>query len=257
MTAGVAPTARAAFNETRQVLDDLPRAVVATDVTGRILSWNRKAERVYRWMAAELTGWALGDVLGSGPVAEVAAGGGACRGELCLGRPDGGAVAVAAGVSPWREAEGAVVGIVAVVDDDLTELQRARQQADDLTEHLRLALAAGGLGTSQWDMVSGTATWDGPMERLYGLAPGSTIGTFDAWLDPRGHNTVVSYTDGTTVLRRPHGLTKDNVVTIVDRAAAGAADANGTAEAVRRAIELMRPIPDRCNDIALVVLRVR
>ena len=43
-------------------------------------------------------------------------------------------------------------------------------------DRLRLALAAGGIGTWDWDLASGRITWDGRMHELYGLAPGSFSG---------------------------------------------------------------------------------
>jgi PAS domain S-box-containing protein len=70
---------------------------------------------------------------------------------------------------------------------DAAELDDARRQAAGLAEHLSLALAAGQLGTWRWDLASGAVTWDAAMERLYGLEPGSFPGTYDAWLELRGH----------------------------------------------------------------------
>ncbi len=52
----------------------------------------------------------------------------------------------------------------------------------DAAETLRLALAAGDLGTWQWDLASGRTAWDPTMERLFGLEPGTFDGTYDAWV---------------------------------------------------------------------------
>ncbi len=56
------------------------------------------------------------------------------------------------------------------------------QDNRDLTEHLQLALQAGGLGTFRWDMASGATEWDAKLEALFGLGPGEFAGTFDAYV---------------------------------------------------------------------------
>jgi serine phosphatase RsbU (regulator of sigma subunit) len=69
-------------------------------------------------------------------------------------------------------------------------------------------------------------------------------------------DTVVLYTDGVTDLRPPAGLTAQDVAAMVGQAVATAPGADATAECLRRSIEAIRPIPERGDDIAVVVLRV-
>jgi PAS domain S-box-containing protein len=52
----------------------------------------------------------------------------------------------------------------------------------ELVRHFRLALEAGGLGTWRWDMATGVTVWDERLEALFGLAPGTFEGTYEAWL---------------------------------------------------------------------------
>lgn len=47
---------------------------------------------------------------------------------------------------------------------------------------MRLALEASGLGTWSWDAATGLVEWDEALERIYGLAPGSFPGTYEAYL---------------------------------------------------------------------------
>jgi PAS domain S-box-containing protein len=54
------------------------------------------------------------------------------------------------------------------------ELERSRT-------HLALALEAGGMGTWEWDVVSGRVRWSPEQERLYGLEPGAFGGTLEAY----------------------------------------------------------------------------
>jgi PAS domain S-box-containing protein len=48
-------------------------------------------------------------------------------------------------------------------------------------EHLQLALAAGEMGTWEWEIPTGSVTWSPTLERLHGLAPGTFPGTFEAF----------------------------------------------------------------------------
>ena len=57
-----------------------------------------------------------------------------------------------------------------------TEEELLRQQ-----EHLQLALAAGEMGTWEWDVTGGRVSWSTTLEALHGLAPGSFPGTFEAF----------------------------------------------------------------------------
>jgi PAS domain S-box-containing protein len=192
MTAGVDPTAMTAFNDTRLVLDAVDRAIVVTDASGRIVGWNAAAHRLYGWSAAEVTGRQATDVLirntdadTARDVLNMALRGGTWRGDASVLRGDGDTVLVAAVMGPLRDAEGTIVGAVGWADD-VTEQRLAEQRAADLTEHFRLALDAGRLGTWRWDKATGAVTWDATMERLYGLAPGTFPGTYDAWRALRG-----------------------------------------------------------------------
>ncbi|HSU04111.1 MAG TPA: PAS domain-containing protein, partial [Acetobacteraceae bacterium] len=55
---------------------------------------------------------------------------------------------------------------------DITERIRSEQALRSSEEHLRLAQEAGGIGTWQWDLVSGHMQWSAQMFRVLGLDPG-------------------------------------------------------------------------------------
>lgn len=65
-------------------------------------------------------------------------------------------------------------------------LQRAldvqRQQTSENEAHLRLALAAATMGTWKWNSATGEIHFSPEAEALWGLAPGTFPGTFDAFL---------------------------------------------------------------------------
>src|SRR5262249_15657988 len=49
-------------------------------------------------------------------------------------------------------------------------------------ERLEVAVAAGRMGTWEWDIASSKVTWSPQLEAIHGLARGSFEGTFDAYL---------------------------------------------------------------------------
>lgn len=63
--------------------------------------------------------------------------------------------------------------------------ERDRRSAEDALrrseEHLRLALAAGGMGTWEWTIAEGRVRWSESLERIHGLEPGTFPGTFEAY----------------------------------------------------------------------------
>jgi len=172
----------------RSVIDALPRAIIVTDPEARILLWNRQAERLYGWTADEVLGQVVTDVLvpptehedAAKIMSEVSAGG-AWTGDFTVLHKDGTPLRVWVLDEPVMDSEGAVVAIVGA-SEDVTGLRLVERQNADLTEHLRLAIDAGRLGTFRWERASGLVVWDDKLEALFGLAPGTFEGTFEAYV---------------------------------------------------------------------------
>lgn len=69
---------------------------------------------------------------------------------------------------PFRDATGAVVGVF-VQGNDITEQKKAEQELTRQTAILRLAQAAGGFGTFEWDIASGELRASPTFRQLYGF----------------------------------------------------------------------------------------
>lgn len=69
-----------------------------------------------------------------------------------------------------------------VIQENFGMLARARDDASRTAGQLKLAAKYGRLGTFTWDGRSGASHWSDEIEELYGLAPGTFPGTYDAWL---------------------------------------------------------------------------
>ncbi len=180
------------------VIDVLPRAIIVTETDGRIVLWNRQAEVLYGWKQDEVIGRLVSDVLVALPdhdraeeILETVRAGEIWAGDFTVLRRDGESLRVRVTDRPIRDEAGATVLIVGA-SENVAEQRLLEQRAADLTEHLRLALDAGELGTFRWDMATGATQWDAKIEAQFGLETGSFDGTFEMWVgllhpDDRAH----------------------------------------------------------------------
>ncbi len=116
-----------------KLIDHVSDAILATDLEGRITSWNPAAEALYGWPAGEAIGQLavrlLGDPATAVGIDNLARG---SRLELTLRHRNGSAVHVLAAVSDLRDSASAVTGSV-MISSPIAERRKAeqiRQQAD-------------------------------------------------------------------------------------------------------------------------------
>ena len=171
----------------RSIIDAISDAVIVTDPAGHIMFWNESAERLYGWTEPEVLGRSVLDVLA--PMAERAenhhdltsvAAGKVLSGDRTVVRRDGELIRVQTYTRPVLSSHGEIVAIVGT-SEDVTKLRLAEQDSRDLTEHFRLALEAGGLGTWRWHMASGEVRWDERLEAMFGFERGGFDGTFETY----------------------------------------------------------------------------
>jgi two-component system sensor histidine kinase PilS (NtrC family) len=131
----------------RDIIANIPSGIVTIDLEGRIVSLNAGAEKILgvgaadvlnrRWQDAPLRGATRLDAVFSdpGPVAE------AWSQEVEVRRPDGTVIPVEVSLAPLRSSDGALIGVVGVVQD-LTERRQAEarlRRADRLAAVGQLA----------------------------------------------------------------------------------------------------------------------
>ncbi|HYE14116.1 MAG TPA: ATP-binding protein [Pyrinomonadaceae bacterium] len=116
-----------------QLLDAVEQAVIATDLSGTITYWNRHAELLYGWSAAEAVGRNVMEVTPAAASHEQAAEimarlteGKSWSGEFLVRRRDGSTFPAHVTDSPILDAEGRLVGVVGL-SVDITERVRAEE----------------------------------------------------------------------------------------------------------------------------------
>jgi len=176
------------LRNTELVLDALPRAIIVIEADGTIVAWNNVSTEFYGWTADEALGKSLYELVTPPALRDVGRSivertlqGERWSGDVKVLLRNGDIVQTFSFLSPLTDAAGEVVGAVCAADDN-TELSELSARASALADRLLLALAAGRLGTWQWDAASGGVTWDATMEELFGLAQGEFGGTFEAWV---------------------------------------------------------------------------
>jgi PAS domain S-box-containing protein len=112
------------------LLDQVQAAVMATDLEGRITHWNRYAEVLFGWTAAEALGADFRDLLMTPSSRDAADGirsmvleGGSWEGEFPIARKEGRSLLSYTTIAPIRNIDDSISGIVSV-SVDITERSR-------------------------------------------------------------------------------------------------------------------------------------
>ena len=166
----------ALLTEQAALLDLAQDAIVVRDMHSRILFWNRGAEVLYGWLSNEARGQDTRELLRmefSEPTDDIQAEvlrEGQWEGEAIHHKRDGTRVIVASRWALQRDADGVPVRIL-TINNDITDRKQAVRDLLSLTDRLSLATAVAKVGVWEWDLASGTLTWDRTMFEIYGLPP--------------------------------------------------------------------------------------
>ena len=177
------------------LLDAVGQAVIATDLEGRITYWNRGAERMFGWSAAEALGRNVIEVTptetSQGHAEAVMARlrrGETWSGEFLVRRRDGTAFHALVTDTPVLDDAGDLCGIVGVsvdltgqkqADEELRRREEALRDNERLLAHTQKIAS---VGTWSWDVATNSVSWTEELYRQYGLAPQSRPMTYEGFL---------------------------------------------------------------------------
>jgi PAS domain S-box-containing protein len=161
-----------------QLLDTVEQAVVATDARGAITYWNKFAEKLYGWTAAEVLGRDIIEITPTDATREQAAeimscvaAGESWSGEFDVRRRDGTTFPAMVTDTPVFDDGGALVGVVGV-SIDISERRRAEAVLREQSEVIEQAYDAIFLR----DAANAITLWNRGAERTYGYTKAEALG---------------------------------------------------------------------------------
>jgi PAS domain S-box-containing protein len=148
-----------------ELLQSVSDAIIATNTTFLIESWNEAAENMYGWRVEEVIDKSLPDLLMAvdadswkHKVEEHIRIHGYWKGEVTHKGRDGALLSILVSASPLEDAGGEMVGLV-FVNRDITEIKRAEQQSLDLAiERERVKLLREFVGDASHDLKTPLTT---------------------------------------------------------------------------------------------------
>src|SRR5260221_1749146 len=179
------------------LLEAVQQAVIATDLKGTILYWNRFAERLYGWSASEVTGKNIADVLM--PATEREYGheviskwpyGTRDPTEWVLQRRDGTPVEVQANPTPILDEDGNTVGVVGVSWDisERKKLEAERKRTEEVLRKSEWQLAEAQklahVGSWERDLETGVVTLSDEGARMFFGDERRKTSTFNELAEP-------------------------------------------------------------------------
>ena len=177
---------RRSEQELRIITDHAPVSLLRLSRDLRYLYVNRRHAERFGKQPEEMIGLSPEETLGEAafeamkPYLEAALRGELVEFEAELTYPKLGARWMRVSYVPELDSQGSVQAVIAVVLD-MTERHAAEMALRENSEHLKLALEVGHLGTWNWDMRSGSSVWSPEHYRILGLEPGLQPPSYDSW----------------------------------------------------------------------------
>ncbi len=140
------------------LLDAVDEAVIATDLHGLVIYWNRYAEHLYGWRADEVLGRSILEITPSESMRDMAADilellkrGKSWSGQVMLKRRDGSSFLGYVADSPLYNDANELIGIVGI-STDITEQNRIETELRDRTEALEIVNRIGRMLAAELDL---------------------------------------------------------------------------------------------------------
>ena len=164
-------------------------AIFTLDSNGYITSWNSGAEDILGYQEAKIIGqhgsciFTPEDIRNGEDKEELqtAVAEGRAEDERWHVRANGACFWASGIVTPLRDEAGNLLGFTKIMRD-MTERKQAEIALRSSEERLRLALEAAHMTIWDWNSQTYQITWSNNYELLFGFAPGSFAGTFEAVL---------------------------------------------------------------------------
>jgi PAS domain S-box-containing protein len=206
---------RQAEEQFRGVVESAPNAIVVVDQRGSITLVNTETEKLFGYTRKALIGQPVEMLVperfrAQHPGHRAAFFGSPSTRPMGMGRDlyglhkDGREFPVEIGLNPIMTSEGRQVRATIT---DITERKRAEEAVRASEQRLRVALAAGRMGTFEWNISTGRVTWSESLEVIHGLQPGTFGGTFEDFrreIHPEDLKSVLAEIQSALAARRDY-----------------------------------------------------
>ena len=167
-----------ALRHLARVVESSDDAIVSKDLNGTIMSWNRAAERMFGYTAAEAIGQSIRIIIPADRQAEedmvlgrIRAGQAITHFETVRQRKDGTSIAISLTVSPIHDDAGRVIG-ASKIARDISELVEAAVVSRRLAEIVESSDDA----IVSKDLTGIITSWNPAAERMFGYTAAEAIG---------------------------------------------------------------------------------
>src|SRR5688500_9369387 len=167
-----------AIRHLAKVVESSDDAIVSKDLNSLITSWNRAAERMFGYTAAEAVGQSIRMIIPADRQAEedmvmsrIRAGEAITHFDTIRRRKDGTLIPISLTVSPIHDNAGRVVGASKIARDI-----RERTQALDATRRLAAVIESSDDAIITKDLNSTITSWNAAAERMFGYTASEAIG---------------------------------------------------------------------------------
>lgn len=174
--------AEAELSKLASIVEGSDDAIIAQDLNGTIISWNRAAEGLFGYSAAETIGRKISAILAIDRAASsvsvierVKQGESIPSFETVRAHKNGTKVDVSERVSPIRDRHGTLIGI-SVIYRDIGDRKRAEADRDRLLAQLRLQIDRMPLGCMLTDADFRIIDWNPAAERIFGYSRQEVLG---------------------------------------------------------------------------------
>lgn len=160
------------------IVESSDDAIVGKTLESIIISWNRGAERIFGYTAAEAVGQSITMIIPPDRLheeemilAKLRRGERIEHYETVRHRKDGTEIDISLTISPIKDASGRIIG-VSKIARDISPQKRAERGLQEGTQRLTLAMQAAHLGDWSWDAVTDKVTFSAQAAEIFGIPPG-------------------------------------------------------------------------------------
>lgn len=175
------------LREFKAIVDFSADAIISKTLDGKIVSWNRGAEKIFGYRAEEAIGKSNSFLIPSRLIqqeleklARIAHGEVIEHFETLRLHKDGRLLDISATFSPILDDKGKVIGYASIARD-ITQQKHAERQHRETEERLTLATIHNGVGIWDWNLKTLEMVWNDSMFALYHRNREDFTGDIDGW----------------------------------------------------------------------------